>query len=145
MSDLLRNSIAAKNAQLTALRSLIDAAGTAGSLTFYSGPVPSVGGGTLQPENIRLLQYPLQKPCATISNGEFLFSGTFEQMVEAKGRPTFARLADGNNNAIGDLTVGPIDGELVNGVVTYCAIRLAEINLLAGGYLRLTNLKLTMP
>lgn len=145
MSDQLRNSVVAQNTQLLALRGLIDAAVTAGSLTFYSGPLPQIGGGALQPENKRLVQFPLQKPCAAVNNGEFVFAGIFEQMIDTSGRPKFARLADGNGTAIGDLTVGPVDGELIGGVVVYSAIRLADTNLLAGGWLRLHTLKLTVP
>ena len=103
----LTYTTAVKNVRAQALVGLIDAASNPGIMILYTGVAP-VGVGTITSQQA-LVTLSLQKPCyATIENGVITLNSIAEQMVQTTGTAGFARLFDGNNVAIADMTIGVI-------------------------------------
>lgn len=101
----LSYSVAVKDARAHALTTLIDAGGSAGNITLYTGVAPvGVGDVTTQAS---LVVIQLQKPCySSISNGVITLDAGIEQMVQVTGRAGWARIANSQGIAIADMTVG---------------------------------------
>lgn len=127
MSNVARYALPVLNARLTAILHAIDAATTPGYITVYSGTPPAVAGGPLLPNNVSLVTYHLSKPAGAVTNGVLEFVQPNEQMCTGDGLAFWARVYDGADNAIMDMTVGDM--------ASSAALRLGQLNLYAGASL----------
>lgn len=130
----LTYTTAVKNVRAQALVGLIDAASNPGAMILYTGEAP-VGVGTITSQQA-LVTLSLQKPCyATIENGVITLNSIAEQMVQTTGTTGFARLLDGNNVAIADMTIGVIGSG--------ADIEIPTVDLIQGSYIRITAGQIT--
>lgn len=80
----------------------IDAGGSAGTLTIYSGSRPATGGAA----TTALAVLPLSYPCGTASSGVLTFSAiTTDTSADATGTATWARIATSAGNFVVDMSV----------------------------------------
>lgn len=135
MSDVVSYSMPVKKARSSAVLSLIDAAIAAGKLTLYSGSRPAVSD---LPPDTSLLEMMLANPCGVVNDqAEIVFSPVADAMVASSGVATWARMSDGDGNAVADFDVGlPGSG---------AAIVMTDTDLKAGSLIRVTLAKLIEP
>jgi len=123
-----------KNARAQALVNQIDAGSSQASIILYTGSAP-IDVGVITTE-LPLVTLTLPKPCyASIVNGVISLNVIPEQMVQATGAAGFARLLNGDGDAIADMTVG------VNGSGE--DIELPTVDLIQGSYIRITAGQIT--
>lgn len=103
-------ALAVRNATATARRDAIDAAATPGVVRLYTGSMPAdadtaVGGQTL------LGTVTCAQPCGSVADGKLTFSSlTQDDSADASGTAAWARIEDGDGNAVVDLTVSATGG-----------------------------------
>lgn len=109
----LNLTAATKNARMTALKNTIDAA-SAAKLLLYTSPRPATGAaatGTL------LVSIALTQPCGVVDASGLHLVAAGSAQASGTGIATWARLVDGNNNAVFDCdakqTDDPRQAELI--------------------------------
>ena len=135
MNDLITYAPSVRQARAAAVVASLDAASTAGNLRLYATGKPAVLDA---PSAGPISELVLAKPCGAVNEqGEIVFFAVADAMVSNAGVVTWARLSDGDGNAIADLDVGlPGSG---------AAIILADTDLKAGALIRVTMAKLIEP
>ena len=111
---VMRLPQATRNAQAETLRQLIDAGGEPGTIKFYSAPMPDHSWDELRATLLATLTFSY--PCAEMPIGGILdFLPIAEDpAVPASGVVVWARIADGDGNAVMDLDVtGPNEGGMI--------------------------------
>lgn len=122
-SDLLAFAADRRTARATLLGTWL----AGGTLKVYTAPRPdaadaAVGSATL------LAAVTFDTPGGTVTNGVWTADDLPDVTVAASGTAVWARLADSAGAAIADVSVG-LTGE---------AVTLADVDLVAGGLLRVT-------
>lgn len=132
----VRPSNAARNAQLNAIRDLIDAGAAGGTINIYNGTQPATGETALSGNTLlaTLIFSTTSAPNAVA--GVLTFSTiTEDSAADATGTATFARLRDSNGVDVIDMDVG----------VAAASIILNTVSIVAAGAVRMTSGTLTAP
>jgi hypothetical protein len=112
---VMRVPQATRNAQAETMRQLIDAGSSAGTIKFYSGPMPDHAWDELHNQTL-LASLTFSYPCAEMPIGGVLdfLPITEDPETPASGTVAWARIADGDGNTILDLDVtGPNEGGMI--------------------------------
>lgn len=95
---------ALRAARIALVKDAIDAAGTAGLITFLGGTRPATGAAiTAQPV---VAACPLAYPCGTLAGGTLTLSAITPGTVVSAEPISWARLTAGNGAFVADLSVG---------------------------------------
>jgi hypothetical protein len=140
---IMRLATPARDALNNALARLIDAAGSAGSLDIYMlGTARSTMPATPQVKadpSLLLGSLTLSHPCAEQSSGGIMnFSAVSEEdAAKRDGHAAWARLRDGDGNAVIDWDVGDAESDAV--------IKLNTADIRKGGPIRIKSITITAP
>lgn len=132
----VRPTNAARNAQLNAIRDLIDAGATGGTINIYSGSQPATGDTALAGNTLLATLTFSTTSASNASAGVLTFSTiTEDSSADATGTATFARIRDSNAVDVIDMDVGTSGASII----------LNTTSIVIGGAVRMTSGTLTAP
>ena len=132
----VRPTNAARNAQLNAIRDLIDAGAAGGKINIYNGTQPATGDTALSGNTLLATLTFSATSAPNAASGVLTFSAiTEDSAADATGTATFARITDSNDVAVLDMDVG----------TSGASINLNTVSIVAAGAVRMTSGTLTAP
>lgn len=132
----VRPSNAARNAQVNAIRDLLDAGAAGGTINIYNGTQPATGETALAGNTLLATLTFSGTSAPNAAAGVLTFSAiTEDSSADATGTATFARLRDSNGVDVIDMDVG----------VSGASINLNTVSIVAAGAVRMTSGTLTAP
>lgn len=132
----VRPTTAARNAQINAIRDLLDAGAAGGKIKIYNGTQPATGDTALSGNTLLATLTFSGTSAPNAAGGVLTFSAIAEDSsADATGTATFARLSDSNDVDVLDLDVG----------VAAASIILNTVAIVALGAVRMTSGTLTAP
>ena len=100
----------ARNAYATAIKDLIDAGGSAGSIEILSGTRPATG----NPGGTTLSVHTLSYPCGSVTGAKLTFSAIGSDLAAVgTGEPSWFRIKDSNGNFVVDGSAGAPGADVV--------------------------------
>lgn len=109
-----------------------------GKIKMYSGERPTSPETPQTKNNMILSQHELSNPCATEENGVITFSNIRECTAALEsGTCTWARIFDGNDKAIADVSVSTVGAE--------GDLQMNTTEIVKGGPIRFTSVVWTLP
>ncbi len=139
---IMRIATPARDVLNNALAQLIDAAGSSGSLDIYMlGPMRTMPATPQVKADPSLLlgSLTLSHPCADQSSGGIMNFAAVSEEDAAKrdGHAAWARLRDGDGNAVVDWDVGDAESDAV--------IKMNTADIRKGGPIRIKSITITAP
>lgn len=132
----VRPSNAARDAMLNAIRDLIDAGASGGTINVYNGTQPATGETALAGNTLLATLTFSSTSAPNASGGVLTFNAITEDSVaDATGTASFARIRDSNGVDVLDMDVG----------ISSASIILNTVSIVAGGAVRMTSGTLTAP
>jgi hypothetical protein len=132
----VRPSNAARNAQVNAIRDLIDAGAAGGTINIYNGTQPATGETALSGNTLLATLTFSGTSAPNAAAGVLTFNAiTEDSSADATGTATFARLRDSNGVDVIDMDVG----------TSGASINLNTVSIVAAGAVRMTSGTLTAP
>ena len=135
MSNLVRDSLAMRNAYATARKTKIDAGGAGAKLRCYTTPKPE-GPDTAISSQVLLAELTLSYPCGTVSNGKLVLNKiTGDPSANADGDIEFVRLLDSDNNVICDMDAAESS---VSGAIKFNSVTVVagvEVKVISGEFI----------
>jgi hypothetical protein len=132
----IRPANAARNAQLNAIRNLIDAGAAGGKIKIYTGTQPATGDTALSGNTLLGTLVFSTTSAADAAAGVLTFSSiTSDASADATGTATWARITDSDDVSVLDCDVG----------TSGATINLATTSITAGGTIALTSGTITAP
>lgn len=132
----VRPTVAARNAQLNAIRDLIDAGAAGGTINIYSGTQPATGETALSGNTLLATLTFSSTSAPNASGGVLTFNAiTEDTSADATGTATFARIRDSNGVDVTDMDVGTASASII----------LNTVSIVAGGAVRMTSGTITAP
>jgi hypothetical protein len=132
----VRPSNAARNAQVNAIRDLIDAGAAGGTINIYNGTQPATGETALSGNTLLATLTFSGTSAPNAVAGVLTFNAiTEDSSADATGTATFARLRDSNGVDVIDMDVG----------TSGASINLNTVSIVAAGAVRMTSGTLTAP
>jgi hypothetical protein len=126
----------ARNAQVNAIRDLIDAGAAGGTINIYNGTQPATGETALSGNTLLATLTFSGTSAPNAVAGVLTFSAiTEDSTADATGTATFARIRDSNGVDVIDMDVG----------TSGASINLNTVSIVAAGAVRLTSGTLTAP
>ena len=137
-------STTARNNRITVIKTLLDAGSTAGSVKFYTEPMPSACEAITTQTLIATCI--LSKPCGTASGGTLTFDTIADDIViDNTGIIAFGRFLDSDNNVVADIDAGML--VIVDGTPTLqpagAGIIFNQTHAIAGGVAHVISAVLT--
>jgi hypothetical protein len=131
----VRPTTAARNAQLTGIRDLIDAGAAGGTINIYDGSQPATGDTAIGAQ-VLLGVLTFSGTCGSVASGVLTFSTiTEDSAANATGNASWARIRDSNGVDVLDVDVG----------TSGATINLNTVAIVLGGPIRMTSGTLTAP
>jgi hypothetical protein len=131
MTAKLTLSTAVRNARSEALKNQIDSVTDAGSILFYTLPLPATTGAAITTQ-VLIAECPLSKPCGSVSAGKLTFAVINPDLTANNtGVIAFGRLVDGDGNFISDGSAGLAGSSEV--------FKFNKLDALAGGIVRILS------
>lgn len=132
----VRPASIARNAQVNAIRDLIDAGAAGGTISIYSGTQPATGSTALSGNTLLATLTFSVSSAPNASDGVLTFNAvTEDSAAAATGTATFARIRDSNAVDVIDMDVG----------TSGASINLNTTSIVIGGAVRMTSGTLTAP
>jgi hypothetical protein len=132
----VRPSTAARNAQLNAIRDLIDAGAAGGRIKIYDGTQPADGDTGLSGNTLLGTLTFSGTSAANAASGVLTFSAiTDDSTADATGTAEWARITDSDDNAVVDMDVAAAAASII----------LDTVSIVAGGVIGITSATLTAP
>lgn len=134
---IFRVVTAVKNSALTDIKTAIDAGAGAGTIKFYTAPMPTLPSDAITTQTL-LGTLTFSDPCGTVSAGTFTAAAiTQDASADATGTAAWARVADSTGATVADVDVTNIGG---GGTA-----QLNTVNVVLGGPILISSFTITVP